>query len=602
MMEKITGPKWDLTSEYADVTDPVLIQDLERLAIIFRNARILNKQLTNDSVDVAIELFKLAEETELLLNNISTYVDCRTSVNSQDEAAQQLKGELQNHIKQQSQLFTPLSVFEDTAEPNTIVTYLTDSSVAPASFRVQHSRKRRHENLSLREENLVSVLSQDGIHAWGNLYVQISSTLKCDVLLGNEQQQMGIAQASGLLQSPDAKQREAAFRGINAAWDSQAEACSASLNAQAGWRLEMCEQRGRQQPVHILDAPAHHNRITLETLDVLIQVAADYKPLAQRAARLKARAMGKAQLDPWDNRAPAPSLVPLDTPLTSFNSAIDLITDAYGQVDRSMGEFVQMMAARKWIEGTTAPGKRPGAFCTGFAKSNTPRVYMTYHGTPSDVITLAHELGHAYHGWVMRDLPLSQRSYGMSLAETASIFGETLVREVLLSKAQSAQERLNIQWEEMSALITYMLGVTSGYEFEKNFYTARTKRPLRPKELNGLMSDAWRHWYGDALREPNPLFWASTPHFHLSDRSFYNFPYLFGYLFSLGVYAKSSTTGPDFHQRYVALLRDTGRMSVEDIASKHLDVRLDTPDFWSTTIDFLATRVDAFEVLLDEAT
>ena len=157
---------------------------------------------------------------------------------------------------------------------------------------------------------------------------------------------------------------------------------------------------------------------------------------------------------------------------------------------------------------------------------------MTYSGGASDVITLAHELGHAYHAWVMRDLPDSQRSYGMSIAETASTFGETVVRNALLKRAETPAAELDIVWEEAGALVSFVLNIPARFEFERNFYDARAERPQRPAELKAMMSAAWEKWYGDSLSEPDPLFWANRLHFYFSGLSFYNFPYLFGYLFS----------------------------------------------------------------------
>src|SRR5262249_21319857 len=237
--------------------------------------------------------------------------------------------------------------------------------------------------------------------------------------------------------------------------------------------------------------------------------------------------------------------------------------------------------------GTVSSRKRPGAYCTGFEKSRTPRVYMTYQGSTSDVITLAHELGHAFHSWVMRDLPQSQLSYGMSLAETASTFGEPAVRDALLTRAGSARERFDIMWEEVAAIATFMLNIPTRFAFEKAFYEKRDERPLRAGELEALMSTAWQEWYGDACSEPDPMFWASKLHFYISGLSFYNFPYLFGYLFSMGVYLRRASSGADFYDRYVALLRDTGRMTAEDLARVHLAAALDAPLFWRTTIERL---------------
>jgi len=199
----------------------------------------------------------------------------------------------------------------------------------------------------------------------------------------------------------------------------------------------------------------------------------------------------------------------------------------------------------------------------------------------------------------MRDLPDCQRGYGMSLAETASTFGETTVRDALLASADSDAGRFAIMWEEMSASVAFLLNIPARFAFEKAFYERRDARPLRPKELEQLMSSAWREWYGEAMSEPDPMFWASKLHFYISGLSFYNFPYLFGYLFSLGVYLRKDALGKDFYPRYVALLRDTGRMSAETLAARHLDVALDAPPFWEDTVQRIAPRVAAFEALVD---
>ena len=143
------------------------------------------------------------------------------------------------------------------------------------------------------------------------------------------------------------------------------------------------------------------NRISHTTLDTVLAVAEESIPLARRAALLQAKAYGKDQYGPWDQRSPAPTGNGEDRPIP-YTEALELIASAYRSVDPAMGEFVEMMAERQWIEGTVGPRKRPGAYCTGFPKSRTPRVYMTYTGGASDVITLAHELGHAFHSWTMR--------------------------------------------------------------------------------------------------------------------------------------------------------------------------------------------------------
>ena len=611
----VQGVSWDLASEYPGLDSADVEEDLARLTTLLDEVERLNAvlvplleaagDLSVEAAQGAIEagrrIFAVSEEAARLLRDPGVYANCLLSVDSGDAGALALRGRLQSFRKRFAELSEPLSQFLDRVPDDVVEAWLADGATAPARFSVEHSRKRRHELLGIEEETLAAALAEDGIHAWGRLYDQLSGTLTCEVMLGNEERTMGLAEASGLMQKPDDALRENAWRAINGAWEEHAESCAAAVNAIAGWRLEMCRRRSRGgRPVHFLDAPAHLNRISRATLDTILQVAAESVPLARRAARLQARAYGKEKYGPWDQRAPAPLRsgdegggAPIPYP-----EAVDVIAASYGSVAPRMGEFVRMMAERCWIEGTIGGRKRPGAYCTGFDKSRTPRVYMTYTGGASDVITLAHELGHAWHSWVMRDLPDCQRRYGMSLAETASTFGEATVRDALLERTRTPADELAIVWEEASALVAFILNIPARFDFEKDFYEARSDRPLRPAELNEMMSAAWRKWYGDSLAEPDPLFWSSKLHFYISGLSFYNFPYLFGYLFSLGVYARRDELGDEFFPRYEALLRDTGRMTAEDLAAKHLDVDLTRPDFWRGTVEMLESRIDRFEELV----
>ena len=611
----VQGVAWDLSSEYESADCPAIDSDLSAaselmdqmkqhnlvLLPLLERAEGLGVEEATGGIEAAREIHRISEEVRSLIGNPDSYADCRMSVDSQDEAAQVLSGQLQSYQKRFSELSQPLSQFLDLVSAEIIEVYLDHELTKSTRFVVEHARKRRDFNLSLAEETLVSGLAQDGIHAWGRLYDQLAGTLTCDVLVGNESQSMGLAETSGLLQKPDDGTRENAWRAINEAWGEQVESCAAAINSIAGWRLELGRRRSGKSPVHFLDSPAHMNRISKTTLDVVLSVAEESMPLAQRAALLQAKAYGKDRYGPWDQRSPAPALGDDDRPIP-YAEALELIANAYRSVDPTMGEFVEMMAERKWIEGTVGSRKRPGAYCTAFPKSRTPRVYMTYTGGTSDVITLAHELGHAFHSWTMRDLPDSQQSYGMSLAETASTFGETIVRDALLERAETPSEELAIAWEETGALISFVLNIPTRFEFEKNFYQAREERPLRPDELKELMSQAWQKWYGESLSEPDPLFWANKLHFFISELSFYNFPYLFGYLFSLGVYAKRLSFGDEFFPRYEGLLRDTGRMTAEDLAAKHLDVDISQADFWRDTVAMLQPRVDHFEKLVNDVT
>ena len=607
-MAREQGNSWELDSEYAAGDSAALEADLAALSNLVAAIEARHPELDGAdgnearAVAAAQAVFGLAEQAQRVAADLETYAECRLSVDAQDEAAAQLVGRLQAVAKRLAAATEPLRQFQLRASDAAIEKYLADAAVAPSAFQLRHARQRRHELLPLAQENLVTGLAQDGIKAWGRLYDQLAGTIACacDVAGDGQSVRLGLAEATSLLLGADEPRRHRAWRAINDAWREHGESCAAALNAIAGWRLEMCRQRGSPgQAVSFLDAPLHDNRMDAATLEALLQVAEEGAPLARRAALLQAKAYGKRQYAPWDMRAPSPARGE-ERPLP-YAEAVALIADAYGQVEPQMGDFVRTMAAKRWIEGTVGPRKRPGAYCTEFLRSRTPRVYMTYAGSANDVIVLAHELGHAFHAWTMRDLPDSQCDYGMAVAETASTFGESVVRDALLARAETPAAKLAIVWEEASALTGFLLNIPARFTFERDVYEARAERPLLPAELCERMAAAWRRWYGDCLAEPDPLFWASKLHFYIADLSFYNFPYLFGYLFSLGVYGRRPALGDEFYPRYQALLRDTGRMTAEDLAARHLDVDLTRPAFWRDTLATLAPRIDLLERLVDEA-
>lgn len=611
-MTDLSGPAWDLSTEYASPDDPAIDGDLAELArllgVIEGRGGLLADAVSRGfefddgqrghAIEAAREIHAMGEEAVKLLADPGTYAHCLLSVDAGDPAAQALQGRLKSVEVRFRTAMEPLSQFLDLAPENLVQEYLDDERVRASAFTVQHSRRRRHELLGLREENLVNALGQDGIHAWGMLYDKLAGTLKCRVGGDdNEGEEVGLAQAASRMMSTDDAVREDAWRAINRSWDEHVHTAAAAINAIAGWRLELCRQRSGQRAVHYLDAPVHANRIERDTLETLMAVAWESNALARRAAKAMAGAYRKPRIGPWDQRAPAPALAGSPEAI-AFDDAIDLVAGAYGSVHPEMGDFVRMMARNRWIEATQGPRKMPGAYCTSFAKSRTPRVYMTYSGSTTDVSILAHELGHGFHHWVMRDLPDAQRHYGMSVAETASIFGETVVRDALMREAASPAGELALAWEEVAATVGFLLNIPTRYEFETRFYDARVERPLLPDELKALMSEAWTKWHGDALCEPDPLFWVNKLHFYISGLPFYNFPYLLGYLFSLGVYARREQMGDEFFDRYKALLADTGRMTTEELATRHLDADITAPDFWRDTVAALEPRIENFERLV----
>lgn len=216
--------------------------------------------------------------------------------------------------------------------------------------------------------------------------------------------------------------------------------------------------------------------------------------------------------------------------------------------------------------------------------------------------TLAHELGHAYHGWAMRDMPYGARGYTMSVAETASTYNQLVVFDASVKAANTDQERLSLLNQKLDEAVSFLMNIRTRYDFERAFFKQRIKGHLSVDELSDLMVSAQKTAYNHSLDDDgyHPYFWASKLHFYLTRTPFYNFPYTFGYLFSNGVYQQALEEGAGFGKRYVALLRDTGSMDTETLAQTHLGIDLTKADFWETAMSRVLADVDRFIALANK--
>jgi len=606
--EAIVGPAWNNSDAYGSLNCEELTADLVEVERLVGELQTLCATLDvtacdTADVEVLVKVSKINQEAGILLGNVAVYANCELSVNGKSQEAKQTLAQTRSLSSKLSQAVQPHSMVLRLAPEALVQQYL--EQVPEEAFAVEHARRLKDLTLSLEEENLVTALGVDGHSAWGQLYNSISAALSCDV----DGEKMGVAKAAGMLSNPDRSKRLAAWKAIQAAWRGQEEAAAGILNALAGWRLELNRRRGAKagREVHYLDGALHQNRMSRATLDAMMQAITEAKGLGQRCLKLQAAANGMTSLHPADLMAPPPVLASGDAtkgPLRlPFDSAIKVIADAVNTVGPSVGTFVQDASDRKWIEGTEGDSKMPGAYCTKFPKLREPRVYLSsYTGSYQHVSTLAHELGHAFHNHVMRDMPLPETRYPMNLAETASIFFETVVGDQLLSLAATPQERMQYGWYDAESAVAFLLNIPARFDFECALYEARSAgRSLTPEELSEMMSAAWEGRYGETLEEMDPMFWATKLHFHLTGIEFYNFPYSFGYLFALGVYAKQEEMGEAFHDAYVALLRDTGRMTAEEVVQKHLGTDIEDVEFWRGSIRIIEAKIDAFEAALKES-
>ncbi|MCW8329807.1 M3 family oligoendopeptidase [Photobacterium sp. SDRW27] len=595
----MTAPSWDLSIAYKDLSDPKINQDFKEAEEKIADFTSLDPGCLNDLMKAIV----LKDQLSIIVRTLSSYANCLSSVDASDDGAKKLAGKVEKLFSEFEQSVNPFLQVLVNLNDDEFDTVLAGNEVLGVleahRFKLERERLKRNRLLSVGEEQLLSAMNVDGRNAWGRLYDNLTGSLSVTLKLDDgTEETVGLSQAASILYGADSERREPAWKAISEVMKVHEQSFAAILNGLAGGRLTEYEKRSHTESVHFLDSPLHSSRIEKETLDAMLQVARDNRSVGRKAGLLMARLFGTDKLKPWDELASMPALKAGKNETYSFEQGIEIIRDAFSSVDPDMGEFVGMMVERQLIDAAPQPTKRLGAYCTKFANTRTPLVFMTWGGSMSDVLTLAHELGHAFHNWVMRDMPLVLSEYPMTLAETASIFAENIVRDALLDKANSEQDKLAMLWEEAQSALALMINIPVRYEFEKSFYEQRQQGEFTPDQLRELMAEKWRDWYGDAMEESNDMFWASKLHFSIPEISFYNYPYLFGYLFSKGVYAQRAVKGKQFYADYKALLRDTGSMTAEEVVEKHLGMDIRQPEFWQQSVDMVALQVEQFEKLL----
>lgn len=586
-------PAWNNSTEYQGFTAPEFHQDIEQIKNNIAEIRGIAGDFAQDFAQpdkvasaVLIQglqrLAGLQEASTILLQNLMAYTHMEMSLDATNTEAVKMDSQLNKLITQFKEATNSYDLYLNRTTDENLKSFLDHPKTKTSAFYWKHSRTQKDFLLSEAEENLVSALSSGGHKAWGNLYDSLSGTLRCHIEHNGETKVVGLAEAHAMTRVADENTRKVAWHAIQKTWNEHRETAAAILNALAEWRSEINKKRSTVKTKHFLNDPLYSSRIRKETLEAMYSAIEQNREALQAAVKKMAKYLGKEKLAPWDLLAPAPVQA---TAKISFEDGFNQIKESFTAFNPAMGEFAQLMLDKGWIDARVLPNKRNGAYCSGFAKSQTPRVFQTYMGSSQDVSTLAHELGHAYHSWVMRDLSPIEQEYPMTLAETASIFSEQVLFQHQLKNAKSADEKLDVAWSLADSAAGLLLNIGARFEFEKNFYEKQPKGYVSADELSELMSQAFETWYGDSLSQTDPLFWAHKLHFSIVDVSFYNFPYTFGYLFSLSLFARQKDFGQDFHKKYVEILRDTGRMTAEDLIQKHLNEDITKPAFWKKSLD-----------------
>ncbi|WP_226584993.1 M3 family oligoendopeptidase [Halobacillus litoralis] len=553
------------------------LRELEDLVESFTTPR--NTDQTEELASI-LELVQLATKE---LGEFGAFVSCLSAQDIHDKKAgawqskrSELGARLENALTTLDQVL--VQVDEDLWH-----SMINQKPFQQLTFVLNERRQMAKDKLDVSRESLINDLGVDGYHAWGHMYDRLVSKLSITM----DGENLSVGQAANKLDSQSREVRKEAFEKLQETWGEQSDLFGETLNHLSGFRLQAYKHRGWK---NTLKEPLDYNRMSEKTLQVMWQSITDYKKYYIPYIKRKAGLLGINQLSFYDVEAP----ISQTENKMSFQEGAEFIIKQFGKFSSKMADFAEMAFEQSWIEAEDRPGKQPGGFCTSFPDSGETRIFMTYSGSPSSVATLAHELGHAYHQHVMNDLHVLNQGYAMNVAETASTFAEMIVADAAVKEAVSQAEKITLLEDKVQRSVAFFMNIHARFLFESRFYEERRKGVVSVQRLNELMTEAQREAYVETLEEYDPTFWASKLHFHITDVPFYNFPYTFGYLFSMGIYAKALEVGPEFEDKYIALLQDTGRMTVEELAKKHLGVDLEESKFWEHALDLCLADLTEF--------
>ena len=586
---------WDLDSIFVGgSSSETLRQELNELSTKINSFHQLVEAFTpntENQVEALSEILAVHEEIQKSFTECGSFIEALNSANIHDQQAKLLTGQLYSNLPAFQLATTILNkkfASYQEADWQDLMTHFSQ-----IAFRLSEMRRDGQELLDEQSENIINTLALDGQSAWSQHY----DTIVASIQIPFNGEMLSAGQAfNTMMSSQDKAVRQELFEKWEKAWSEKADIFADTLNHLDGFRLNNYKLHGVDD---FLKQPLEYNRLDKETLDMMWgTIQKNKQPIIDFLTR-KAQLFGKDKMDWQDQDAPI-VLGDFEERRYTFDQAADFIVENFKKFSPKMSEFAQMAFDKAWIEAEDRPGKRPGGYCTSLPKSQESRIFMTYGESVNEVSTLAHELGHAFHSHVMWDLPTLNQDYAMNVAETASTFAELIVADATLKEAKTDEEKINLLDVKLQNAIAMFMNIHARFIFESNFYAARQKGLVATDEITRLMVEAQKEAYIDGLGSYHPHFWAAKLHFFIDEVPFYNFPYTFGYLFSLGIYAKASQHADGFEDQYIALLRDTASMTTEELAKKHLDTDLHQATFWQAGIDMVLKDIATFMELTEK--
>ncbi|MCA0354099.1 MAG: M3 family oligoendopeptidase [Chloroflexi bacterium] len=595
-----TLPHWDLSVVYPSLDSPEFAEGFQRikqqvsdLKSLFDQAAIQRSenQVLDSATIATFESVTTAfnKTQDAMMTNFS-YVMGFVATDTRDTLAQARFSEMQQLGMQLQQLGLRWVAWIGGLDIDQLI---AQSSLAAEHAFILHKTKQEALHLmSPAEEVLAVELNLSGGSAWSKLHTVVSSQLNVPVTQAGETKHMPMSMVRNLAFDPNREVRRSAYEAELAGWKVVETPMAAAINSIKGQVNTLAGHRGWATA---LDEALADNNIDRQTLDAMLTAARETFPDFRRYLRAKARLVGSERLAWFDLFAPIGN----DVSTWEYAESEAFILEHFGSYSQRLRDYAARAFDENWIDAEPRAGKRDGAFCMRLVGDQS-RILSNYKPSFAGMRTLAHELGHGYHNLNLAETTPLQRQIPMTLAETASIFCETIVRNAALAKADAATQLAIIE-SSLQNSCQLVVDISSRFIFEQSLFEARQARELSVQEINDLMLKAQAETYGDGLDEQyyHPYMWAVKGHYYSPERSFYNYPYMFGLLFGLGLYAQYVATPDEFRAKYDDLLAASGKHDAATLAERFgIDIR--TPDFWRASLATIKADIDRFVELSEQ--
>jgi len=581
---------WSLKEIYSSFDSKEFISDLEKLTAAIENINTWAIEVVKDkeSIENKLEEYinKFTNVTNLT-SKLSSFINLSLSVNTKDKDALKYSDILEKKLTNLVESSVSLERYISNIEY--IDKVINDSKVLKEhEFMLKNIVEQSRYLLSEKEEAIIANMKNTGSNAWVKLKDNLISNLKVDIEENENINEIPLTVVLNMAYDKDEKVRKRAYEAEIKSYKKVEEGVAAALNAIKGEVLTVCDLRGYKSP---LEKTLKDSRLDEESLDAMLSAMKESLPAFRRYLRRKGEMLGhKNGLPFYDLYAPVCEA----NMKFSYEEGTKFVEKNFRTFSNHLGDFAKKAIDNSWIDVKPREGKVGGAFCENLHFIGESRILLNYGDNFGDVVTLAHELGHGFHGECLNGETTLNSDYPMPIAETASTFCETIIKKAAI-KDSSKDEALAILETEISDCTQVIVDIYSRFLFEKSFFEARKESSLSVEEIKELMLEAQKEAYGDGL-DPDllhPYMWTWKPHYYDAEYNYYNFPYAYGLLFAKGLYAEYLKRGADFAQDYEKLLSITGKNNLSDVA-KVMGININNKEFWENSLKTIEEDIEEF--------